>query len=140
MAKKYNNINKESERLINEMKQTLKTRMPKLTLESLVFDEAMDDFDGNYDDMPQGRPAPQQQMMDNKPFNAADDEKVAQNVSPIDGEIKPLIDQIRVLALQGVAKLANNPTSPSYDTLKRVWMLLDKAAENAAKEQKQGTV
>jgi len=140
MAKKYNNINKESERLINEMKQTLKTRMPKLTLESLVFDEAMDDFDGNYDDMPQGRPAPQQQMIDNKPFNAADDEKVAQNVSPIDGEIKPLIDQIRVLALQGVAKLANNPTSPSYDTLKRVWMLLDKAAENAAKEQKQGTV
>ena len=140
MAKKYNNINKESERLINEMKQTLKTRIPKLTLESLVFDEAMDDFDGNYDDMPQGRPAPQQQMMDNKPFNAADDEKVAQNVSPIDGEIKPLIDQIRVLALQGVAKLANNPTSESYQLLKKIWGIVDKAAESANKNQNQGGI
>ena len=139
MAKKYNSINKESERLINEMKQTLKTRMPKLTLESLVFDEAMDDFDGNYDDMPQG-PAPQQQMMDNKPFNAADDEKVAQNVSPIDGEIKPLIDQIRVLALQGVAKLANNPTSESYQLLKKIWGIVDKAAESANKNQNQGGI
>lgn len=49
--------------------------------------------------------------------------------SPIDAEVKPLVDKIRVLALQGIAKLANNPGSETYDMLKRIWNMVDKTIE-----------
>ena len=53
-----------------------------------------------------------------------------------DPEVTNMINQIRQIALQGIAKLANNPTSPQYDALKKVWQIIDKTVE--VKDTKQG--
>ena len=130
-----NNTN--SKNLIEEMKLILRDKTPSLTVESLVFGEDTDPM-AAVDQLPPkadlGDPR-QQPTADSKPFQSAEDEKIAQNVSPIDAEIKPLIDQIRVLSLKGIAKLANNPTSESYQLLKKIWQTVDKAAESANKPQ-----
>ena len=129
--------NTDSRNLIEEMKLMLRDKTPSMTVESLVFGEGNDPM-ADVDQLPpkanlgQSQPAT---ATDTAPFQSAEDEKVAQNVSPIDAEIKPLIDQIRVLALKGVAKLANNPTSESYQLLKKIWQTVDKAAESANKPQ-----
>lgn len=134
--------NKDTNILIEEMKMILRDKTPSLTVESLVFGEDADPM-ADVDQLPTkadfGEPRPQQPTGDNTPFKSAEDEKVAQNVSPIDAEIKPLIDQIRVLALKGISKLANNPTSESYKLLKDIWMKIDKTAESANKVEKQNT-
>ena len=128
---------KDNKNLIEEMKLILRDKTPSLTVESLVFGENNDPM-ADVDQLPpkadlgNSQPSP---TADTTPFQSAEDEKVAQNVSPIDAEIKPLIDQIRVLALKGVAKLANNPTSESYQLLKKIWQTVDKAAESANKPQ-----
>ena len=63
-------------------------------------------------------------------------DEVRKNIDEVDAEIKPIIDNIRVLALQGISKLANNPTSESYKLLKDLWMKIDKAAESSNKVEK----
>lgn len=128
--------NTDNRNLIEEMKLILKDKTPSLTVESLVFGEGNDPM-ADVDQLPpkadiQTHESPSD---DTTPFQSAEDEKMAQNVSPIDAEIKPLIDQIRVLALKGIAKLANNPTSESYVLLKKIWQTVDKAAESANKPQ-----
>ena len=135
-----NNNHKDNRNLIEEMKLILRDKTPSLTVESLVFGEANDPM-ADVDQLPPKadlgqQPAPTPAATDDTtPFQSAEDQKVAQNVSPIDAEIKPLIDQIRVLALKGVAKLANNPTSESYQLLKKIWQTVYKAAESANKPQ-----
>ena len=129
--------NTDSRNLIEEMKLMLRDKTPSMTVESLVFGEGNDPM-ADVDQLPPKANLGQSQSAtatDTTPFQSAEDEKVAQNVSPIDAEIKPLIDQIRVLALKGVAKLANNPTSESYQLLKKIWQTVDKAAESANKPQ-----
>ena len=53
-----------------------------------------------------------------------------------DPEVTKMINQIRQIALQGIAKLANNPTSIQYDALKKVWQIIDKTVE--VKDDKKG--
>ena len=123
-------------RLIDEMKLILRDKTPSLTVESLVFDEdndPMSDIDRipSHSDMRR-----QRQQVETIPFKSSDDEKMAHNLSEVDAEIKPIIDNIRVLALQGISKLANNPTSESYKLLKDLWMKIDKAAESSNKVEK----
>lgn len=130
-------MNTDSRKLIEEMKLILRDKTPSLTVESLVFGEGNDPM-ADVDQLPPRADLSQSRQhtaTDMTPYQSAEDEKVAQNVSPIDAEIKPLIDQIRVLALKGVAKLANNPTSESYQLLKKIWQTVDKAAESANKPQ-----
>jgi hypothetical protein len=131
-------MNTDSRKLIEEMKLILRDKTPSLTVESLVFGEGNDPMSA-VDQLPPkadlGEPSRRPTATDMTPYQSAEDEKVAHNVSPIDAEIKPLIDQIRVLALKGVAKLANNPTSESYQLLKKIWQTVDKAAESANKPQ-----
>ena len=130
--------------LIEEMKLILRDKTPSLTVESLVFGENNDpmaDVDqlppkADLTQMQQASPKAQQQM-DTTPFKSEEDDKVAQNLSQVDAEIKPIIDKIRVLSLQGISKLANNPTSSSYQLLKKIWQTVDKAAEDANKAEKQ---
>lgn len=129
--------NKNNSNLIEEMKLILRDKTPSLTVESLVFGENNDPM-ADVDQLPPkadvGRQQPQ---MDSTPFQSEEDEKIAQNVSQVDAEIKPIIDKIRVLSLQGISKLANNPTTESYKLLKDIWMKIDKAAESANKVEKQ---
>lgn len=125
--------NKDNKNLIEEMKLILRDKTPSLTVESLVFGEDNDPM-ADVDQLPPkadlgGHPEP----ANNMPFKSEEDDKIAQNLSGVDAEIKPMIDKIRVLALQGISKLANNPTSESYKLLKDIWMKIDKAAESATK-------
>ncbi len=50
-----------------------------------------------------------------------------QGILPIKNEI----DQIRQIALKTIAKLAENPTAESYQMMKKIWMMCDKAIESA---------
>lgn len=111
--------------LINEMKQMLGSEK-HLTVESLVFNESEEDYgmeneydielDDEYTETPQ------------KPIN-----------SSVESEVKPMIDQIRKMALQGIAKLAEHPECETYTTLKKIWQMVDKSIEsqnkNVVKEQ-----
>ena len=91
----------------------------ELTLESVVFgpDErgfAPDENAPGYDWMPRTE-------------DETEEEPVQQ--IPADPEVTGLMNQIRQTAIQGLAKLANNPESPQYDVLKKIWQILDKSVE-----------
>ena len=45
--------------------------------------------------------------------------------------IKNEIDQIRQIALKTIAKLAEDPTTESYQMMKKIWMMCDKAIKEA---------
>ena len=45
--------------------------------------------------------------------------------------IKNEIDSIRQIALKTIARLAEDPTSESYQIMKKIWMMCDKAIESA---------
>lgn len=45
--------------------------------------------------------------------------------------IKNEIDSIRQIALNTIARLAEDPTSESYQMMKKIWMMCDKAIESA---------
>lgn len=55
-----------------------------------------------------------------------------QNDSPYanDGEMKSIIDQIRELAIQGIAKYSENVEDQRYQSLKRIWTETDKFYES----------
>lgn len=98
--------------LINEMKQML-GRKRGLTVESLVFNEAEEDYgfeeNGDYED----------NMTAERPMRGGD----------IETKVKPVIDQIRKMSLQGIAQLSEYPECETYNVLKKIWQLVDKAIE-----------
>lgn len=55
-----------------------------------------------------------------------------ENASPYanDGEMKSIIDQIRELAIQGIAKYSENVEDQRYQSLKRIWVETDKFYES----------
>lgn len=68
-------------------------------------------------------------------FGSFDEEEyIRQAQDPANAEVVNIINQIRQIALQGIAKLANNPESPLYDTLKKVWQIIDKTVETKEEE------
>lgn len=113
MEKKKQNIN--SKELITEMKQLLHN--PKLTVENMIFSdvneedfEKPDEFNDGYEEKGEMAKIPED---DNNQVDVTD-----------------TINKIRQMALQAIAKLANDPTSDQYQLLKKVWNLVDKAFEN----------
>lgn len=114
-------MKKNTKQLIAEMQKLLGTN--KHTLNETVYDSM--------------EPAPWET---NNPgydgnFGAYDEEEyVKQAQDPANAEVVQIINQIRQVALQGIAKLANNPESPLYDTLKKVWQLIDKTVETKDEE------
>lgn len=69
-------------------------------------------------------------------FGSYDEEEyIRQAQDPANAEVVSIINKIRLTALQGIAKLANNPESPLYDTLKKVWQILDKTVETKDEEE-----
>lgn len=105
---KTKNQNTENKELIREMKQML--HKPTMTLESMIFsgmNEEGDEEDEFVEEMP------------------SDDMPVGDSVDVTDS-----INKIRQIALQAIAKLADNPTSEQYQLLKKVWNLVDKAFES----------
>lgn len=60
-----------------------------------------------------------------------DDDYLVQN-QPQTGNnnnIMGTINQIRLMAINGLAQLSNTPESPHYDLLKKIWQLVDKTVE-----------
>ena len=100
--------------LIDEMSLMLEDNS-KLTLESFVMPHIEDKNEKKFD-------------KNNENF--IDNLNQEQNVGHIDSQVKPLIDKIRVIALEGIMKLASKPESPSYDILKKIWVLTDKSIES----------
>lgn len=61
------------------------------------------------------------------PEGKSDTMAKAQGILPIKNEI----DQIRQIALRTIARLAEDPTAESYQMMKKIWMMCDKAIEAA---------
>lgn len=107
-------------KLIREMKQMLGDKK-NLTVESLVFNESDEDY--TYDE---GNETPMENEYEIDVDTTPSD-------SGVESEVKPMIDQIRKMALQGISKLAEHPESETYNTLKKIWQLVDKAIESQNK-------
>lgn len=109
-------------KLISEMKQMLNGKK-SLTVESLVFNESDEDY-GYEDGVAEEVPSENEYEID---------VDTTPNSNGIESEVKPMIDQIRKMALQGISKLAEHPESETYNTLKKIWQLVDKAIESQNK-------
>lgn len=93
---------------LTEIRQLVR-KSPKTVKESMEFENepiSLDDEPEDLEDMPHSEP-----MM-------RKDEKM----SPED-----LINDIRKKSLRAMAELADTPEDPSYENLKRIWQLCDKA-------------
>ena len=107
---------------INELRKMLGTTK-KLTLESFIMPEEDDSFVDTYTN--------------------SDETVVLQDTlgkETRQGDVsnieKELIE-IRKIALSVINRLADQTTSESYDTMKRIWSLVDKAIESKNDEDKQ---
>ena len=104
---------------INEIREMLGTTK-KLTLESFI----MPDEDVSYTDE---TVAPQDNIEELPKEEKQVDSSV--NISGIEKELT----QIRKIALSVINRLADQPTSPQYDTMKKIWNMVDKAIEQPQK-------
>lgn len=100
---------------INEIREMLGTTK-KLTLESFI----MPDEDVSYTDE---TVAPQDNIEELPKEEKQVDSSV--NISGIEKELT----QIRKIALSVINRLADQPTSEDYNTMKKIWNLVDRAIE-----------
>ena len=128
------NKNNDSRVILDEMRRLLD--MPtkkKLTLEGIVFGEDGEEMMGDeqgFDELGDGAAAGAQENPAMQ-MNATEE-------NPLDGdpEITKLITQIRVMTLQGLTKLAENPESAQYELLKKIFLMVDKAVEEKVDPEK----
>ena len=104
---------------INEIREMLGTTK-KLTLESFI----MPDEDVSYTDE---TVVPQDNIEKLPKEEKQVDSSI--NISGIEKELT----QIRKIALSVINRLADRPTSPQYDTMKKIWNMVDKAIEQPQK-------
>lgn len=105
---------------INEMRNSL-NKIKKLTLESFIMPEKEEE---TYGEEGVTQETPQEE------------EGVAkQDIQGLDNIEKELIE-IRKIALSVINRLADQTNSESYDTMKRIWSLVDKAIESKNNEDK----
>lgn len=103
---------------INEMRNSL-NKIKKLTLESFIMPE-----EETYGEEGVTQETPQQE-----------DEVAKQDIQGLSNIEKELIE-IRKIALSVINRLADQTNSESYDTMKRIWSLVDKAIESKNNEDK----
>ena len=96
---------------INEIREMLGTTK-KLTLEGFI----MPDEDVSYTDE---KVVPQEEKQEDRGVNITGIEKE--------------LTQIRKIALSVINRLADQPTSEDYNTMKKVWNMVDKAIEQPQK-------
>ena len=122
--KKEQNPIKELAAMLEENKRPQKKRL----LEGYLSEE---DFDPSMGQQPMGQPMPQGEEEDFplQGMEGGEGDAMAQEqgILPIKNEI----DQIRQIALKTIARLAENPVSESYQMMKKIWMMCDKAIESA---------
>lgn len=105
---------------IEEMKMMLDENR-SLTLENFVMPHEEEQHQGDM-------------MNDNSfdeepPINNTDDDNLeGEEKDDITG-IEKELTQIRKIALSVINRLADKPTCPQYDTMKKIWNMVDKAIE-----------
>ena len=124
--KVQNNPLQELKEMLNENSKSFGKKRKKKLLEGILSE---DDFDTS---MEQGYPTQQPQGGEDFPLQGMEGGKgdamaQEQGILPIKNEI----DQIRQIALKTIARLAENPVSESYQMMKKIWMMCDKAIESA---------
>lgn len=110
------NKNRNTSEIISEMRQML--HEPKLTVENMIFSE-LDNKD--FDDMKNS-----EEYYDEEP-NSYDNQK--QTVTNDTVNVNDSVNKIRQIALSAIAQLADDPSSPEYDLMKKIWNLCDKKFE-----------
>lgn len=107
-------------KLINEMRSILDGGLSKkrLTVENVLI---TDDFDVDNVESEMNNPGYDGGSTEYDDYPKLPAEEVA--------NITPIINQIRSIVIQGLAKLAEHPDTPQYDTLKKIWQLIDKTVE-----------
>lgn len=95
---------------VNDLRKML-TETKRLTLENYILPEE-DSFEEEVPSMEEELPQVE-----------------ANGITDIEKELI----QIRKIALSVINRLADQPTSESYDTMKRIWSLVDKAIEQPNK-------
>lgn len=118
MEKKKQNI--DSKQLISEMKQLLSK--PKLTVENMIFSDVNEEDFEKPDEFNDG-------------YEEEKEVETVSEESESEVDVTDTINKIRQLALQAIAKLADNPTSEQYQLLKKVWNIVDKAFESKDNKQ-----
>ena len=96
-----------------------------------------DDFDPSMQEVPrQQMPQGDGEDFPLQGMNGGDGDAMAQEkgILPIKNEI----DQIRQIALKTIARLAENPVSESYQMMKKIWIMCDKAIESALQPEENG--
>lgn len=101
---------------VNELRNTL-SKIKKLTLESFIMPEEDSFEEEDYGD---------EEILSNN-------EEMPMERGGISDIEKELI-QIRKIALSVINRLADQTSSESYDTMKRIWSLVDKAIESKNQE------
>ena len=98
---------------VNDMRKML-SETKRLTLEHYILPEEDDSFE---EEMP-----------------SAEEELPQETETPNDmSNIEQELTQIRKIALSVINRLADQPTSPQYDTMKKIWNMVDKAIEQPQK-------
>ena len=117
---------RELTKMLNEEQKSLKK---KKLLEGYLSEK---DFDPSI----QEEPMPQDDDFPLEGVEGGDGDAMAQQqgILPIKNEI----DQIRQIALKTIARLAENPVSESYQMMKKIWMMCDKAIESALNPNENG--
>lgn len=117
---------RELTKMLNEEQKSLKK---KNLLEGYLSEK---DFDPSM----QGEPMQQDDDFPLEGVEGGDGDAMAQQqgILPIKNEI----DQIRQIALKTIARLAENPVSESYQMMKKIWMMCDKAIESALNPDENG--
>ena len=101
---------KDNFKAVNDLRKML-TETKRLTLENYILPEEEEPFE---DEMP-------------------NDEVLQRNSNDM-SSIEKELTQIRKIDLSVINRLADQPTSPQYDTMKKIWNMVDKAIEQPQKE------
>ena len=103
---------------INKIKH-ISSKMPKTLNEAINFNE-VDDMDMMSE--------PMDEPVDDEMMGSEEDMSMDE---PMDNELgagaDKLLSDIRKMAINGLAKLADNPDDPNYEMLKKIFLMLDKA-------------
>lgn len=107
-------MKKDNQQLINEMRSILdegKNAKKRVTVESIVFDD------------PEMGMQPDE--MNNPGFDDGQPDFFEEG-DTISSETAQIVNQMRIMCLDCLRKMANNPESPEYDLFKKIWNLCDK--------------
>lgn len=110
--------------IISEMKLLLNE--PSLTLENFIMPEGFEG-DDQYQEDSFSEGEPRNPHMDKDAMPQMEEDR--NDISGIEKELT----QIRKIALSVINRLADQPQSPQYDTMKKIWNMVDKAIEQPAK-------